>query len=102
RDRLVVVGDLVDDDRLHADGDALRRHTLEIELGFVDVERQAPYLLQTPHDERALADDDLEAKAGGVAGGAVVGAQAGDDQCFVRFGDAVEEYRSLLASRSGG
>jgi hypothetical protein len=38
RDRLEVVGDLVDDDGLHADLDPLRRDAFEVELGLVDVE----------------------------------------------------------------
>ena len=63
RDRLVVVGDLVDHDRLDADADPLRRDALEVELGLVDVEREPPDLLQARQVERALADDDLEARA---------------------------------------
>ena len=46
RDRLEVVGDLVDHDRLDADRDALRRHAVEVELGLVDVERQPAHLLE--------------------------------------------------------
>ena len=38
RNRLVVVGDLVDHDRLHVRPDRLRCDAFEIELGLVDVE----------------------------------------------------------------
>ena len=41
RDRLVVVGDLVDHDRANPDADSLCRHAVEVELGLVDVERRA-------------------------------------------------------------
>ena len=40
RDRRVVVGDLVDHDRLDPDRDALRRHAVDVELDLVQVERQ--------------------------------------------------------------
>ena len=63
RDRLEVVGDLVDHDRLDADLDALRGDALEIELGLVDVEREAADRLKARYVERALADDDLEPEA---------------------------------------
>ena len=95
RDRLEVVGDLVDHDRLHADANPLRRHALEVELRLVDVEREAADLLQAGGVERPFPDHDLEAEPGSVAFGTAMGAHPGDDQRLVRLCDLEEEHCQL-------
>ena len=93
-DRLEVVGDLVDHDRLDAHLDALRGDAVEVELGLVDVERQAADGLEPRDVERALADDDLEPEPGLLLLGALVGARTRDDERLVRLGDLEEEHCS--------
>src|SRR5205085_9939217 len=101
RNRLEVVRDLVDHDGFHADADALGRYALEVELGLVDVEREAAHLLQAWHDPGALADDDLEAETGRISLRAAMGAVAGDDQRFVRLGNPVQEHDWPPSARYG-
>ena len=102
RDRLEVVGDLVDHDRLDADLDPLRRDAVEVELGLVDVEREMTHLLEERQVERALADDDLEAEPRRVTLGAAMRVHAGDDQSLVGLRDLVQEHVSLPLSASSG
>ena len=87
RDRLEVVGDLVDHDRLDADLDALRGDAVEVELGLVDVERQPPDRLEPRDVERALADDDLEPEPGLLSLGAA-GGRAQPEMISASFGSA--------------
>src|SRR5262249_18620795 len=94
RDRLEVVGDLVDDDGLHPDLDPLRGDAFEVELRLVDVEREVPDLLEPRQVERALPDHDLEAEPGLVTLGAAMSPRSGDDEPLVRLGDLEEEHAS--------
>ena len=96
RDRLVIIGDLVDDDGLDADRNSLRRHALEIELRLVDVEREPANFLHARDDEHSLADDDLEPESGGVALRAVMSAPARDDQGLAWLCNAVHQHHPLL------
>ena len=85
-DRGEVVADLVDDDRLDADRDALGRHAGDVELGLVGIEGEVADALDTGHDEGTLAGDDLEAEALGDALDGVL-VEARDDERLVGLGD---------------
>src|SRR6202023_2153499 len=96
RDRLIVIRDLVDHDRLDPDPDPLRRYTLKIEFRRVDVEREPTHLLQPGGDPSTLTDHDLEPETGGVTLRPVMCPIARDNQRLVRLGDPVQKHPSLL------
>jgi hypothetical protein len=90
-DRHVVVADLEDHHAADAEGDALVRDTVDLQLGFTQVERKAPHLLDSRQDEHTLAGDDLEPQALTHAVGRVVLAEPADDQGLVGLGDPPHE-----------
>src|SRR5690606_9598054 len=75
-----VVTDLVDHHAADADGDALLGDALDAEGRGPGVEQQPPGRLETGHDHRALARDDLEAKTLRGAAALATRAQTGDDE----------------------